>query len=45
MTVREQLLAEIRAALQHGGTSRIEQSDLDDLFEAYVLVGLVRGRP
>ena len=42
MTNREQLLAEVRAALQHAGSSRIEQSDLDDLFEAYVLVGLVR---
>lgn len=42
MTVREQLLSEIRGALQHAGSSRIEQSDLDDLFEAYVLVGLVR---
>ena len=42
MTARKQLLAEIRTALQQAGTSRIEQSDLDDLFEAYVLVGLVR---
>ena len=42
MTVREQLLSEIRAALQHAGTSWIEQSDLGDLFEAYVLAGLVQ---
>lgn len=42
MTVREQFLVEIQAALQQAGTSKIEHSNLDDLFEAYVLVALVR---
>ena len=42
MTVREQLLGEIRAALQDAVTSRIEQSDVGDLFQAYVLAGLVK---
>lgn len=41
MTTRKQLLVEIQAALVQARTSRIEQSKLHDLFEAYVLVGLV----
>ena len=42
MTVREQLLKKICVALPHGGTSRIGQSALNDLFERYVEAGLVR---
>ena len=42
MTVRGQLLKEICAVLPHGGTLRIGQSALNDLFERYVLAGLVR---
>jgi hypothetical protein len=42
MSDRDDLLTEIRTVLPAGGTVRIEQSELDDLFEAYVLTGLVR---
>ena len=42
MSDREDLLAEIRAVLNPGGTLQIEQSELNDLFEAYVLSGLIR---
>ena len=42
MSDREDLLAQIRAVLQPGGSLQIEQSKLNDLFEAYVLSGLVR---
>ena len=41
MSDRESLLAEIRKVLPQGGTSLIEQSALNDLFEAYILSGLV----
>ena len=41
MSDREDLLAEIRAVLPPGGALQIEQSELNDLFEAYVLSGLV----
>ena len=37
----EDLLAVIRTVLPPGGASQIERSELNDLFEAYVLSGLV----
>ena len=42
MSDREDLLAEILSVVPPGGASQIEQSELNDLFEAYVLSGLVR---
>ena len=39
---RADLLAEIRAVLPPGGSAQVGQSALNDLFEAYVLSGLVR---
>ena len=41
MSDKEDLLEEIRAVLPPGGALQIEQSELNDLFEAYVLSGLV----
>ena len=41
MSDRTDLLDEIRAVLPPGGAAQIRQSALDDLFEAYVLSGLV----
>ena len=40
MSDREDLLAEIRTVLPPGGAVQIGQSELSDLFEAYVLSGL-----
>ena len=42
MSDREDLLAEIRTVLPPGGAVQIGQSELSDLFEAYVLSGLIR---
>ena len=42
MSDREDLLAEIRTVLPPGGAVQIEQSELSDLFEAYVLSGLIQ---
>ncbi len=42
MTDRSELLQVLRTILSPGGTGRIEHSPLCDLFEAYVLCGVVR---